>query len=151
MDPHRIAIGSDHAGYELKEILKARLSEKGYEVRDKGAFSEERADYPDHAHEVARAIRNGEAELGCIICGSGNGINMSANKHQGIRSALCWCEEIARLARRHNDANILALPGRFVHAHHAELILDAFLSTAFEGGRHENRVVKIDPRAENVG
>ncbi len=150
MKTERIAIGCDHAGYELKEALKGYLFEKGYEVRDEGAFSEERADYPDHAHAVARALKEGEVDRGCIMCGSGNGINMSANKFPEIRSALCWCEEIARLARQHNDANVLALPARFVHAHHAKLILDTFMNTAFEGGRHEKRVEKIDPSAANV-
>lgn len=147
----RIAIGSDHAGFELKEKLKAFLEEKGYEVLDQGAFSEERADYPDHAHAVARAIQEGNADMGCIMCGSGNGINMSANRFRGVRSALCWCEEITRLARAHNDANVLALPGRFVHPWHAERLLETFLSTDFEGGRHEQRVEKIDPNAANVG
>ena len=151
MNVECIAIGSDHAGFELKEALKGYLSENGYEVRDEGSYSGERADYPDHAHAVASAVRNGKADMGCIMCGSGNGINMSANKIPGVRSALCWCEEIARLARQHNDANVLALPGRFVHAHHATLILEAFLNSSFEGGRHEKRVEKIDPNTENVG
>lgn len=151
MGSHRIAIGSDHAGFPLKEEMKALLQEKGYQVIDKGCYSEDRADYPDHAHSVARAVQEGEAEFGCIMCGSGNGINMSANKFPAVRSALSWCEEIARLARAHNDANILALPARFVHAHHAGLILDAFLRTEFEGGRHAERVKKIDPNPENVG
>ncbi len=149
--PYRIAIGSDHAGYDLKESLKAYLAEQGFEVQDEGCYSEERADYPDHAHAVAKAIKDGTADIGCIMCGSGNGINMSANKFEGVRSALCWCEEIARLARQHNDANILALPARFIHAHHARLILEAFLGTDFEGGRHKDRVEKIDPSTENVG
>lgn len=151
MKVERIAIGSDHAGFELKEALKAYLSENGYEVRDEGSTSGERADYPDHAHAVASVVRDGKADMGCIMCGSGNGINMSANKIAGVRSALCWCEEIARLARQHNDANVLALPARFVHAHHATLILEAFLNSSFEGGRHEKRVEKIDPDTENVG
>ena len=149
--PQRIALGSDHAGFELKEALKLHLKEGGYEVLDQGTHSEERADYPDHAHAVAKAVRDVEADLGCIMCGSGNGINMSANKIEGVRSALCWCEEIARLARQHNDANVLALPGRFVHAHHAQLILDAFIATGFEGGRHQGRVEKIDPKGQDLG
>jgi ribose 5-phosphate isomerase B len=151
MKVERIAIGCDHAGFELKEALKAHLSENGYEVEDLGSHSGERADYPDHAHAVAEAVRVGRADMGCIMCGSGNGINMSANKISGVRSALCWCEEIARLARQHNDANVLALPARFVHSHHATLILEAFLNSPFEGGRHEKRVEKIDPSTENVG
>lgn len=146
----RIAIGCDHAGYELKEALKAHLVEEGYEVKDEGSNSGERADYPDHAHAVAEAVRKGEVDMGCIMCGSGNGINMSANKIEGVRSALCWCEEIARLARQHNDANVLALPGRFVHSHHAKLILDAFLNSSFEGGRHQKRVEKIEPSTAHL-
>lgn len=147
----RIAIGSDHAGFQLKEELRGILEDKGYELLDKGCFDEERADYPDHAHAVAKAVQEKEADVGCIMCGSGNGINMSANKMTGVRSALCWCEEIARLARAHNDANIIALPARFVHSFHASLILDAFLRTDFEGGRHADRVKKIDPRTEKSG
>lgn len=151
MKGQRIAIGSDHAGFELKETLKSYLNQLGYRVQDEGSFSDERADYPDHAHAVARAIEAEEVDLGCIMCGSGNGINMSANKFPAVRSALCWCEEIARLARQHNDANVLALPARFVHSHHAQLILDTFLNTGFEGGRHQDRVNKIDPNTANVG
>lgn len=151
MSSERIAIGSDHAGFDLKETLKAHLSEMGHEVRDEGSYFGERADYPDHAKAVAKTVKEGHADRGCIMCGSGNGINMSANKVRGVRAALCWCEEIARLARQHNDANVIALPARFVHSHHATLILDAFLETAFEGGRHEKRVEKIDPSTENFG
>lgn len=151
MSFRRIAIGSDHAGFQLKEELRGILEDKGYELLDKGCFDEERADYPDYAHAVAKAVQEGEADAGCIMCGSGNGINMSANKLTGVRSALCWCEEIARLARAHNDANVLALPARFVHSFHASLILDVFLHTDFEGGRHAERVKKIDPRTEKTG
>jgi ribose 5-phosphate isomerase B len=139
----RIAIGSDHAGFELKQSLKAYLLEKGYAVNDFGTFSEERADYPDFAHKVAIAVETKEADLGILLCGSGNGINMTANKHQGIRSALCWTREIAKLARQHNDANILALPARFIDTTEAMACLDIFLNTPFEGGRHADRISKI--------
>lgn len=146
-----IAIGSDHAGYELKEELKAYLTEKGFRVQDEGTYSEVRADYPDHAHAVARAVQEGTVDMGCIMCGSGNGINMSANKFRSVRSALCWCEEIVRLARQHNDANVLALPARFIHPSHARHLLELFLTTEFEGGRHQKRVEGIDPDPANVG
>ncbi|HEV7231977.1 MAG TPA: ribose 5-phosphate isomerase B [Bacteroidia bacterium] len=139
----KIAIGSDHAGFSLKEKIRKYLAGKGYSVTDKGCFSEERADYPDFGHAVALAVENKEAETGILLCGSGNGINMAANKHKGIRSALCWTEEIARLARQHNNANVLALPARFISEEEAGLIADTFLTTAFEGGRHADRVSKI--------
>lgn len=140
----KIAIGSDHAGFERKEEVKAYLLTKGVDVDDKGTYSEERADYPDFGHAVAIAVESRAAELGIILCGSGNGINMSANKHKGIRSALCWNEEIAALARQHNDANILALPARFITKETALKCVDAFLSNSFEGGRHADRIKKID-------
>jgi ribose 5-phosphate isomerase B len=140
----KIAIGSDHAGFSLKEELKAYLQNKGFEVKDFGTFSEERADYPDYAHQVAKAIENNEEERGVLICGSGNGVNMTANRHHNVRSALCWNEEIAKLARQHNDANVIALPARFMDGKEAEKCLDAFFATAFEGGRHEQRVKKIE-------
>ena len=110
----KVAIGSDHAGFRLKETLKAYLQKKGFEVKDFGTYSEERADYPDFAHPVAKAVETHEVEKGVLICGSGNGVNMTANKHHNVRSALCWNEEIAKLARQHNDANIIALPARFI-------------------------------------
>jgi len=138
----KIAIGSDHAGYQLKEILKEELNKKGLEVVDFGCSSEESIDYPDYAHPVAEYVEQNESH-GILICGSGNGISMSANKHQGIRAALCWTEEIAQLARQHNDANIVSLPARFIETEKAKKIIEAFLKTDFEGGRHERRVNKI--------
>lgn len=140
----KIAIGSDHAGFERKEEVIAYLKSKGIEVLDKGTYSEERADYPDFGHTVAMSVLNKDADLGIILCGSGNGINMAANKHQGIRSALCWNEEIAALARQHNDANIMALPARFISTETATKCVDAFLNSTFEGGRHADRIKKID-------
>lgn len=139
----KIAIGCDHAAFQLKEKLKSYLSSKGYEVEDHGCYSEERADYPDFAHAVATAVENKKAEYGLLMCGSGNGINMAANKHKGIRSALCWNAEIAEMARLHNDANILTLPGRYISEEEAKKCVDVFLTTAFEGGRHTDRVKKI--------
>jgi ribose 5-phosphate isomerase B len=120
------------------------LEKTGFSITDKGCYSEERADYADHAHLVANDVLANTATFGILICGSGNGINMSANKHKGIRSALCWKEEIATLSRQHNDANILTLPARFISETEALLCVDAFISTAFEGGRHTDRVKKID-------
>ena len=139
----KLAIVSDHAGYTLKEkILKYLIKEK-FEVKDFGCFSEENVDYPDYGHPLAKAVSSEEFEFGISICGTGNGINMTVNKHPGIRSALCWNEEISHLARAHNDANICALPGRFVSESEAYLIVKTFLSTDFEGGRHKRRVDKI--------
>lgn len=138
-----IPIGADHAGFQLKETLKKYLSSKGYEVNDVGCFSEESIDYPDFAHPVAEMVEQNDGMLGILICGSGNGISMSANKHQGIRSALCWKTEVAELARLHNDANILTLPARFISEKEAIEMVDVFFSTAFEGGRHQKRVDKI--------
>lgn len=140
----KIAIGSDHAGFRLKETIKSYLQKKGFEVKDFGTYSEERADYPDFAHPVAKAIETHEMEMGVLICGSGNGVNMTANRHHGVRSALCWNAEIAKLARQHNDANIIALPARFIDEMEAEKCIDVFFSTPFEGGRHTERVNKID-------
>lgn len=139
-----IAIGSDHAGFCLKEALKTYLQKKGFNVKDFGTYSEERADYPDFAHPVAKAVEDKQAEMGVLICGSGNGVNMTANKHRNVRSALCWNAEIAKLARQHNDANIIALPARFMSEKEAEECIDVFFSTAFEGGRHTERVKKIE-------
>lgn len=139
----KIAIGADHAGFSLKEKLKSYLQEKGFEIKDFGAYSEERVDYPDFAHPVALCVENKEVDFGLLMCGSGNGINMAANKHKGIRSALCWTAEIAELARQHNDANILTLPARFIEESEAKKCVDVFFSTAFEGGRHADRVKKI--------
>lgn len=139
----KIAIGSDHAGYTLKEKVKTHLQERGYQVEDVGAYSEGSVDYPDFAHPVAKRVENNEVDMGVLMCGSGNGICMSANKHQGIRAALAWNEEISSLARQHNNANILCLPARFVDHDLALKIVDAFFDAKFEGGRHERRVNKI--------
>lgn len=140
----RIAIGSDHAGFKLKQQLVRYLAAKGLEVLDQGTHSEESTDYPDYAHAVAREVAGHGAGLGIVICGSGNGVNITANKHKGIRSALAWNPEVARLARQHNDANVLALPARFIPEEEAEAIVEAFLAAAFEGGRHQRRVSSIE-------
>lgn len=139
----KIAIGSDHAGYGLKTSLVKYLESKGFEVVDYGTHSEERADYPDFAHLVAEAIEKKEFEFAVLICGSANGISMSANKHSGVRCAICWKPEIASLARAHNDANIISFPARFISLEDAQAGLDEFLNTEFEGGRHAGRVDKI--------
>lgn len=138
-----IPIGCDHAGYELKQDLVAYLTNKGYELRDFGTHSTESIDYPDFGHPVAEMVESNPGMLGILICGSGNGINMTANKHRGIRSALCWKKELAELARLHNDANIIALPARFISREEAIEMVDAFFSTKFEGGRHQKRIDKI--------
>jgi ribose 5-phosphate isomerase B len=140
----KISIGSDHAGFELKEKLISYLKSNGHHVVDKGCFSAERADYPDFGHAVAVSVSNGETETGILMCGSGVGISISANRHKGIRAALCWNSEIAKLARQHNDANILVLPARFMEADEAYRCIDVFLSEKFEGGRHQARVEKIE-------
>lgn len=142
MEINNIAIGCDHAGYELKEIIKKYLEVKGYSIDDCGTYSEDSTDYPDYAHQVAEKV-DGKSILGILICGSGNGISMTANKHSHIRCALCWNEEIASLARLHNNANILALPSRYIDSDTALNIVEKFFSTEFEGGRHERRVNKI--------
>lgn len=139
----KLAMGSDHAGYDLKLVLKTLLEAQGHEVKDYGTDSADSTDYPDYAHPVAAAVENKEFDLGILLCGSGNGINMTANKHQGIRSALCWTPEIAEMARLHNNANILAVPARYISEDTAKEIVDVFLKTEFEGGRHERRVNKI--------
>lgn len=139
----KIAIGADHAGYELKEHLKKWLEKNGYPLKDFGTFNVESADYPDFAHPVADAVEKKEFDLGLLLCGSANGVAITANKHQGVRAALCWIEEVAALARQHNDANIVCIPARFVSYELAEKILDRFLHSSFEGGRHERRVNKI--------
>jgi len=139
----KLAIGSDHAGFEYKEALKSWLESNGYSVTDFGTHSSASADYPDFAHPVANAVEKKESELGLLVCGSANGVAITANKHQGIRAAICWNEELAGLARQHNDANILCLPARFISPEDAQAILKKFLSTSFEGGRHANRVNKI--------
>ncbi len=139
----KIAIASDHAGYEMKVKLLKYLTDKGYQVKDFGPFSAESVDYPDYGHPLATDVEKGNFDKGITLCGSGNGINITANKHQGIRSALCWTEEISSLARKHNDANICALPARFIQFDLATKIVDIFLNTEFEGGRHKTRIDKI--------
>ena len=141
----RLLIGGDHAGFVLKEEVKSHLTLQGVEVADAGTRSLESVDYPDFAHAVAKGIANEEADLGILICGSGNGVNITANKHKGVRSALAWNAEVAALARQHNNANILALPARFVTTEEAFAIVDAFLAARFEGGRHQRRADKIEP------
>ena len=139
----KVAIGCDHAGVDLKAELVELLNSKGIEVFDKGPFTAESVDYPDFGHQVAGSVVKGESDLGIVICGSGNGINMTVNKYQEVRGALCWEPEIASLARQHNNANIVAVPARFVSVDKAKEIVEAFLSNDFEGGRHERRVNKI--------
>lgn len=140
----KIGLGSDHAGFEKKAIIIKHLQKLGYEFKDFGTYSEESVDYPDYIHPVAEAIQKGTVDLGIIFCGSANGASMTANKHQGIRAALSWIPEIARLGREHNDANIVAIPARYVNDTEAIAIVDAFLNAKFEGGRHARRVDKID-------
>jgi ribose 5-phosphate isomerase B len=139
----KIAMCSDHAGYELKSIIEGYLEANGREYEDFGTYSTESCDYPDFAHPCALAVEEGKCYPGIAMCGSGNGIGITLNKHQGIRAALCWTPELASLARKHNDANVLVLPARFIPAELALEIVDTFLHTDFEGGRHQNRVNKI--------
>lgn len=143
MKKKKVAIVSDHAGFYLKEKLLKYLIKENIELKDLGSYSPEIVDYPDFGHPLAVAVSDGEFDLGISICGTGNGINMTVNKHPGIRSALCWNEEISRLARAHNDANICALPGRFINESEAYLIVKTFLNTEFEEGRHKRRIDKI--------
>ena len=138
-----IALAADHAGFPIKEVIKNYLNQKGIKVKDFGTYLEESSDYADFAHPMASAVENKEYEIGISVCGSGNGINMTANKHQGIRAALCWNSEISELARLHNDANICSIPGRYVSEEEAISIVDKFLNTDFEGGRHQRRIEKI--------
>lgn len=138
-----IAICSDHAGFELKSIIEGYLKADNKAFKDFGTYSAESCDYPDFAHPCALAVESGECYPGIAMCGSGNGIAMTLNKHQGIRAALCWTPELARLARQHNDANVLVLPARFINPVDALAIVDAFLETPFEGGRHQRRIDKI--------
>jgi len=139
----KIAIGGDHAGFKYKEDLKKWLEKKGYTYKDFGTHSTESTDYPDFAHPVASAVESEEFDLGILVCGSANGVAITANKHQGIRAAICWNEELASLARQHNNANIVCIPERFISSDLAEKIVDRFLHTDFEGGRHARRVGKI--------
>jgi len=143
LEKKRIAIVSDHAGFYLKEKILQYLVKENYDVKDLGCYTDEIVDYPDFGHPLARLISSKEYDLGISICGTGNGINMTVNKHQGIRSALCWNEEISRLARAHNDANICALPARYISESEAFLIVKTFLNTSFEEGRHRPRIDKI--------
>ena len=139
-----IAVCSDHAGYELKQTVMKHLTDQGViKLKDFGAYSSESSDYADYAHPMASAVESAEFEFGISICGSGNGISMTVNKHQGIRAALCWNTEIAALARQHNNANVLSLPARFVSEEEALKMVDLFFSTDFEGGRHKTRIDKI--------
>ena len=139
----KIAIGCDHAGTSLREELIHYLQEQGHEIIDFGTKTTDSVDYPDYAHPVANAVESNQADKGILICGSANGVCITANKHAGIRAALCWKPEIAELARQHNDANIIGLPARFMSTDEAKASVDLFLTTAFEGGRHQNRVNKI--------
>ena len=138
-----IPIASDHAGFQLKEQLKAYLESKGFEIKDMGCYSEESTDYPDVIHPIANLINKGEYEFGFIMCGSGNGVSMVANKYENVRCALCWNAEISALAKKHNNANIVALPARFITFDEAKDIVNSYLSSDFEGGRHQRRIEKI--------
>ena len=138
-----IGLASDHAGFELKEYVKTWLEAKGYTFKDFGTYSTDSCDYPDFAHPLAEAVESGECYPGIAICGSGEGISMTLNKHQGIRAALCWIPDIAHMTRLHNDANVLVMPGRFISTETAGQIMDEFFSTEFEGGRHQKRIDKI--------
>ena len=138
-----IGIACDHAAYELKEFLVGYLSSKGFEVKDFGTHSEESCDYPDFAHALGEALDNGELERGVALCGSGEGISMTLNKHQSVRAALCWIPEIAKLSRQHNNSNVLAMPARFISNDEALAMLDIWLETEFEGGRHQRRLDKM--------
>lgn len=139
-----VALGADHAGYEYKELLKAYLLEQGWQVSDKGTYSADSVDYPDFAHPVAEDVVQGKASFGVLVCGSGEGVCITANKHAGVRAALCWNNEVAQLARQHNNANVICMPARFVSIEEAREMLSSFIRTSFEGGRHENRVNKIN-------
>lgn len=138
-----VAIGCDHAGFEYKEDIISFLEGKGLEYKDFGTHSADPVDYPDFAHPVASSVENGETSFGILICGSANGVAITANKHQQIRAAVCWGEELAELARKHNDANIICIPSRFVREGDVEKMVEIFIHTAFEGGRHERRKEKI--------
>ena len=139
----KVGIASDHAGYEMKEFVVGYLQSKGFEVYDFGTHSEESVDYADFGHPLAEAVESGEVACGVGLCGSGEGISMTLNKHQGIRAGLCWLPEIAHLIRQHNDANVVVLPARFISNDEAVAILDEYFTTEFEGGRHEARIAKI--------
>ena len=138
-----IAIGNDHAGVEVKERIQQHLINSGHKVINKGYDGEESVDYPDYIHRVAEEVEEKKADIGIIVCGSGNGAAMTANKHQGVRAAICWNKEIAKLAKQHNNANVISIPSRFLEKKEIEEIITAFLESKFEGGRHERRVKKI--------
>jgi ribose 5-phosphate isomerase B len=138
-----IAVASDHAGFHLKQLVINYLKRREYQIMDFGCFSDQSCDYPDYAHPLASAIEEGKVSKGIVFCGSGNGINMTVNKHQGIRSAICWTKEIALLARNHNDANICSIPARFITEDEAYEVVDVFLREKFDGGRHQKRIEKI--------
>ena len=140
----KIAIGNDHAGVEVKRKIESYLSQKGHEVINKGYDGKEKVDYPDFIHPVSLEVKEKKAQIGVIICGSGNGAAMTANKHKGIRAAICWSEEIAELARKHNNANIISIPSRFLSEEEIINITETFITTSFEGGRHKRRIEKID-------
>ncbi len=139
----KIAIGNDHAGYEMKKIVVTWLKEQGHQIKNFGTDSSAPVDYPDYVHPVASAVEKGEFKFGILICGSGQGVSFTANKHQGIRAALCWNSEVSKLSRQHNDANILCLPGRFLNEQECVEIVKNFFETKFEGGRHQNRINKV--------
>ncbi|WP_197070451.1 ribose 5-phosphate isomerase B [Hymenobacter sp. DG25B] len=139
-----LAIGSDHAGFEYKQMLLQWLRDNGYQVEDFGTYSADSVDYPDFVHPLASAVEAGDFKQGILVCGSANGVAITANKHRGVRAAIAWIPEISRLARQHNDANIVCIPARFISEEDARAIVSEFLNTAFEGGRHQTRVNKID-------
>lgn len=139
-----LAIGSDHAGFEYKQMLLAWLRDNGYQVEDFGTYSADSVDYPDFVHPLANAVEEGDFKRGILVCGSANGVAITANKHRGVRAAIAWTPEVSRLARQHNDANIICVPARFISEEDARAIVSEFLNTAFEGGRHQTRVNKID-------
>jgi len=138
-----IAIGCDHAGVDYKDAIKTYIESKGFSVKDFGTYTKDSVDYPDFAHPVAASVENNETAFGILICGSANGVAITANKHAGVRAAICWGEELASLARQHNDANVICIPARFVDETTAIKMVETFMNTAFEGGRHEGRVRKI--------
>ncbi|CAN5461270.1 ribose 5-phosphate isomerase B [soil metagenome] len=144
MSKPKIAAGSDHAGVEVKNAIVKMLQEAGYEVNDFGTYSTDSVDYPDFAHAVARSMENGDAELGVLVCGSANGVAITANKHHHIRAAIAWRNDVAALARQHNDANVICIPARFVTNEEANQFVQTFLNSSFEGGRHQKRVEKIE-------
>lgn len=148
MEVKTVGLACDHAGFPLKRFVLDYLEKKGYPIKDFGTYSDESVDYPDFAHPLAKAIESGEVYPGVAICGSGEGMAITLNKHQGVRAGLAWSKDIAELIRQHNDANVLVLPGRFIDNKTAEAIMDEFFKASFEGGRHERRVKKIPDSGE---